>query len=289
MTEPTVPHCYRHPDREAGRSCTRCGKPACSECLVQAQVGSHCLDCAKASRPDVRTQVKFATSRVLTPVTYAIIGINLAVFLWTVSGGGEAILFGGNAHTDQLGVNKYLLQGVLVDQNGPIASPHEWYRLVSSGFVHFGMLHLAMNMYSLFILGSLLERKLGGIRFGLLYVASLLGGSAGILLLQPSSRGIHGGASGAIFGLMAALVISLWRQGVNPFQTSLGQVFLMNVMFTFFASSFISVGGHVGGAIAGGLCGAIMLSKPWKPAPKWATYVAPAAVMVVSVVASIRP
>ena len=66
---PTVPRCYRHPDREGGRSCTRCGKPACSDCLVQAAVGSHCLDCAKAARPDVKTRAQLLNSRQLTPVT----------------------------------------------------------------------------------------------------------------------------------------------------------------------------------------------------------------------------
>src|SRR5690349_5673157 len=84
-SDPTVralPRCYRHADREAGRSCTRCGKPACSECLVKADVGSHCLDCARAGRPDAKTRAKYWNASHPALITYALIAINLAVFAW---------------------------------------------------------------------------------------------------------------------------------------------------------------------------------------------------------------
>ena len=81
---PVIAHCYRHPDRETGRSCTRCGKPACGDCLVQVSVGSHCVDCIKAARPDVKTRAKFWNARQPTLVTYVLIAINVAVYLWTV-------------------------------------------------------------------------------------------------------------------------------------------------------------------------------------------------------------
>ena len=286
MTEPTVPHCYRHPDREAGRSCTRCGKPACSECLVQAQVGSHCLDCAKASRPDVRTQVKFATSRLLTPVTYAIIGINVAVFL--VMAFLDAKTFSGNvteAHV-KLGLNKDLMEFGAYNPFSPqeVLGPHEWYRLVTSGFIHFGVFHVAMNMLLLFQLGQLLERAVGGVRFTLLYFAGLLAGSLGVLVV--GGAGITGGASGAVFGLMAGAAVGLHRRGVNVFNTGIGTTLLLNLVLTFTIRG-ISIGGHVGGAIAGAICGWLMLAPSWKPTAKWVTYAAPAAVMVVSVVAAI--
>src|SRR4051812_14824982 len=80
---PTITHCYRHPDRETGRRCTRCGKPACSDCLVQAAVGSHCLDCAKAAQPDLKTRVKYASARQPLLITYVIIAINIAFFVYT--------------------------------------------------------------------------------------------------------------------------------------------------------------------------------------------------------------
>jgi membrane associated rhomboid family serine protease len=255
---------------------------------VQAAVGSHCVDCARAARPDLKTRVNFWRARQMTPVTTSLIAANVAVFVWIVLGGGNALLFGGNERTDALGVSKAILQGFLIDQSGQrIAEPNEWYRIVTSGFIHYGLLHLAMNMWALYQLGGVIERKLGGVRFGLLYAASLLGGSAGVVLLQPNSNGIVGGASGAVFGLIAALAISMWQQGVNPLNSQIGQVLILNLFITFAGRSFISVGGHLGGAIVGAACGLVMLGKPWKPAPKWATYAAPAAIGMVAVAATV--
>lgn len=285
-TEPALPRCYRHPDRETGRNCTRCGKPACGDCLVQAAVGSHCLDCAKAARPDVRTQVKFATSRVITPVTYTIIGINLAIFLWM--GAADSAAFGGRvteAHV-KLGLNKDLMKFGAYNPFSPqeVLGPHEWYRLVTSGFIHFGVFHVAMNMLLLFQLGQLLERAIGGVRFTLLYFAGLLAGSLGVLVI--GGDGITGGASGAVFGLMAGAAIGLHRRGVNVFNTGIGTTLLLNLVLTFTIRG-ISIGGHLGGALAGAICGWLMLAPNWKPVPKWATYATPLAVMVVSVVGAI--
>jgi membrane associated rhomboid family serine protease len=282
MTEPALPRCYRHPDRETGRNCTRCGRPACSECLVQATVGSHCLDCAKAARPDVRTQVKLATSRVLTPVTYTIIGINLAVFLWM--GALDTNTFAGKVTEEhwKLGLSKGMLQGVWPNWQGTALTPaHQWYRLVSVGFIHFGFFHIVMNMILLYQLGQLLERALGGVRFSLIYTASMLAGSLGILLVDPNS--IAGGASGAVFGLMAGAAVGLHRRGVNVFNTGIGTTLLLNLVLTFTITG-ISIGGHIGGAIGGAVCGWLMLAPSWKPVAKWVTYATPVAVIVVSVV-----
>ncbi|HNJ97103.1 MAG TPA: rhomboid family intramembrane serine protease [Ilumatobacteraceae bacterium] len=283
-TEPALPRCYRHPDRETGRNCTRCGKPACGDCLVQAAVGSHCLDCAKAARPDARTRAKLATSSVLTPVTYAIIGLNVLVFLWM--GLQDSHTFSGNlteAHYD-LGLNKLMLRGVAPNWNmDGLVPDHQWYRLVTSGFIHFGLFHIAMNMLLLFQLGQLLERALGGVRFAMLYGASLLAGSLGVLLLDPN--GISGGASGAVFGLMAGAAIGLHRRGVNVFNTGIGTTLALNLVLTFTIRG-ISIGGHLGGAVAGAICGWVMLAPSWRPAPKWATYALPAGVMAASVLLS---
>src|SRR6185295_5932407 len=82
---PVIEYCYRHPTRETGRKCTRCGKPACGDCLVQVSVGSHCLDCVKAARPDVKTRARFWNARQPTLVTYTLIIINIAVYLWTIN------------------------------------------------------------------------------------------------------------------------------------------------------------------------------------------------------------
>ena len=269
---PVLEHCYRHPDRETGRRCTRCGKPACGECLVQVSVGSHCLDCIKAARPDVKTRAKFWNARQPTLVTYSLIGINIAVYLWTVSANGK-LDFGRFRHGEYtLAVAKPLLQD------------GEYYRLVSSGFLHFNLFHIGMNMLLLFQLGQLLEPAIGRVRFGLLYFASLLGGSLGALILQPN--GLTGGASGAVFGLMAAAAIGMHRRGVNVFRTGIGTILILNLVITFTIPG-ISVGGHLGGAIAGAICGFVILAPRHAAMPAWASYATPIAIMAISVMASV--
>ncbi len=277
--------CYRHADRVAGRRCTRCGKPACPSCLVQVTVGSHCVDCAKAARPDIRTRARFWSAGQHQLVTTVLIAVNLAVFvgvlLWTRDGGavsGQVT----DAHLE-LGLSKDVLARPINWSGGGEIFTTEadgWYRLVTSGFLHFGILHIALNMYFLYVLGPLLERPLGRVRYLLLYFASLLGGSLGVVLLDTG--GISAGASGAVFGLLAAAAVGLWRQGVNPFSTSIGTVLLLNLFITF-AVPGISIGGHLGGAAAGAACALVMLAPAYRPTPKWATYAAPVAVMVASV------
>ena len=276
--------CYRHPDREAGRSCTRCGKPACSDCLVQASVGSHCLECAKAARPDVATRAKLASSRVLMPVTYALIGVNVAVFVVMVLADTRAL--GGNItqlHVD-LGLGKAILQGLVGDFDGSPIPANQWYRVVTSGFIHFGLFHLGMNMLLLYQLGALLERAVGGAKLAAMYFASLLAGSLGVLLVD--SGGLTGGASGAVFGLMAGAAVGLHRRGVNVFSSGIGSTLLLNLVLTFTISS-ISIGGHIGGAIGGAICGWVVLAPGWKPMPKWSGYAIAAGVALVSVAGSI--
>ncbi len=291
---PTLTHCYRHPEREAGRRCTRCGKPACSDCLIQAQVGSHCLDCSKAAQPDIKTRIKYANAKQFTLITNIIIALNVAVFVWVAAADVETISggLGGGGGTSKLqfdlGLNRTVLQ-LGVDFPNTINSDHsyQWYRLVTSGFLHFGILHILLNMYLLYLLGQLLERSLGRTRFALLYTASLLGGSAGVLLF--TDQGISGGASGAVFGLMGAAAISMHRQGINILNTGIGRTLAINLLITFVLGSSlgISIGGHLGGVAAGAICGVVMMAPKWKPFPKWATYAAPIAVSVLSIVISV--
>jgi membrane associated rhomboid family serine protease len=138
-------------------------------------------------------------------------------------------------------------------------------------------------MLLLFQLGQLLEPALGRVRFLLLYFASLLAGSFGALILQPN--GLTGGASGAVFGLMAAAAVGLHRRGVNVFQTGIGTILVLNLVITFTLPG-ISVGGHLGGAIAGALCGFVILAPGHAAMPKWASYAAPIAVMLVALAGS---
>lgn len=178
------------------------------------------------------------------------------------------------------------MNGVLSKQAGQLVIARqfieqgEWYRLVSGGFVHFGLLHVAMNMYLLYQLGKMLEPVLGSMRFGLVYFASLLGGSAGALLLTPDA--LTGGASGAVFGLMAAAVVGLRHRGVNPWRTGLGATFAINIVFTL-AIPGVSVGGHFGGALVGAACGSVLLAPAHWRLPRWTGFATPIALGLASI------
>lgn len=256
--------CFRHPDRETGRKCTRCGRPACSECLVQATVGSHCVECAKASRPDLSTRARFWNARQPALATLVLIGLNVAVFVLgalrdPASISGQAT----STHRDLALFEPFLAEG-------------EWYRLITSGFLHFGIIHLGFNMYLLYLLGQMLEPTIGRVKFLLVYFAALLGGSAGAILLDPFA--LTAGASGAVFGLMGLAFVGYWLQGANPLQTSIGTLLVLNLFITFLWSNRISVGGHLGGAIAGALCAFAVMAPSWRGVPRWAGYAAPIAV-----------
>ncbi len=126
----------------------------------------------------------------------------------------------------------------------------DWWRIVTSGFLHAGLLHIAFNMYFVYFLGSMLEPAIGKLRFGVLYVVSLLGGSLGALLLSFNSPTV--GASGAAFGLLAAGIILMRSRGINPMESGLVMLLVLNLGITFLLPG-ISVGGHVGGVITGGM------------------------------------
>jgi membrane associated rhomboid family serine protease len=275
----TAATCYRHPGREAGRRCTRCGRPACAECLVQATVGSHCLECAKAAKPDVRTRARYWSARQPTLVTYALISINVGIFLWLAILDLDSLTGGRitGRSPDEFGQFDIGLHSVFLE-NG------EWYRLLTAGFLHFGIIHLAFNMLLLFQLGQLLEPAIGRIRFALLYFAALLGGSAGALVIEQG--GLVGGASGAVFGLMGAAFVGMRNRGVNPFSTGLGATLLVNLLITFTIPG-ISIGGHIGGILGGAAAGWVVLAPLHKRVPVWATYAAPVAVIVISLLVSV--
>jgi len=208
--------------------------------------------------------------------TNAMISINVGIYVWGLLTG-----FGDGTGSDQL----LRVQEAMVISRQFI-DDGEWYRLVSAGFVHFGIFHIAMNMLLLYQLGRLLEPSLGTLRFGLVYTASLLAGSAGALLLSPDA--LTGGASGAVFGLMAAGVVGLRQRGVNPLQTGLGLTFVINLLITI-AIPGVSIGGHFGGAIAGALCGAAMIPPPRTRQPGWWQVAVPIAIAVASVVIAVTP
>jgi membrane associated rhomboid family serine protease len=202
-------------------------------------------------------------------VTEALIGLNVAaLFACLVTGG--SISGGGGSISDK----GYLL-GYGVDY---IATPRgymartlgvavgQWYRIFTGGFLHAGLLHLAMNMLLLYLIGSQLESLLGRARYLALYVACLVAGSFGVLLVSPTAPTV--GASGAVFGLMGAAVIAQRRAGIDVWRNGIGGLVVINLLLTF-ATPGISKGAHLAGLVGGVVIGALVLARdravrsPW--------------------------
>jgi membrane associated rhomboid family serine protease len=137
-----------------------------------------------------------------------------------------------------------VLFGPAIDVGG------DYWRLVTSGFLHANLLHIGLNMYLLWVLGQMLEPAIGSLRFAAIYFVSLLSGSFGALLVNPAKPTL--GASGAVFGLMGAAFIELRHRGIDPMQAGIGGLILFNLVFSFLFPG-ISYGGHIGGLIGGGL------------------------------------
>ena len=240
------------------------------------------MDCAKASRPDLTTRARFWSAGQPALVATTLIAINVVVFvvLGLLNDIGGMLSGGVTQAQVDFGLYDSWRTGVF-ENRFRVGGPNEWYRLVTSGFLHFGIIHLGMNMFFLYILGNEMEPRLGRLKFGLLYGASLLGGSAGVMLLD--SGAFTAGASGAVFGLLGAYAVGIWRHGLNVFNTNIGSLLLINLFLTFTVRN-ISIGGHIGGLVAGAICGFVMLSPGYKGIPTWAKYATPVAVGAVSVV-----
>jgi membrane associated rhomboid family serine protease len=234
-------HCYRHPNRETRVSCSECGRPICEECMTFAPVGIRCpehanIGAVKQTPQRTLQNVRRATSSFQAPATMILIGINVLVYVVTAAQGGGINLPGGELFS------KWALQGAAV-------SDGDWWRLVTAMFLHGSILHLGFNMLALYWLGTIIEQALGTPRFLLVYVVSGLAGSAGALWFS-SKFAVTVGASGAIFGLIGALLI-LEYLSTGSLMGQAMVLILVNLALTF-AVPGISIGGHVGG-LAGGI------------------------------------
>jgi membrane associated rhomboid family serine protease len=260
--------CYRHPNRETGVSCSNCDRPICPDCMTPTSVGMRCPECAKQ-----RTKVKTVRNMQAQPtVTYVLIAINVIAFF--ASG---AFGVGGSGGGDQL-----FQRGAL---NGPaVHFGHEYWRLVTSGFLHAGFLHIAFNMYLLYVLGQMLEPAIGNVRFAAIYFVSLLGGSFGALLVSPDVNTV--GASGAVFGLMGAAFFELRNRGIDPFQAGIGGLIVINLLLSFVLSN-VSVGGHIGGLVFGSLAALTFHAVERRRLPAGAGLVASVALALVAVAGAI--
>lgn len=254
---PEAVACPRHPKTATRLRCSRCDAVICPECMTPAPTGFLCRDCLKsdrASTPKVRT----ARTNRPPPVTMTLLVLIGLVAVATAFEGGMDLSGGLFGSATRLHI-KY---GMFA----PSVAGGQWYRLLTSEFLHYGPLHLGMNAYGLFLLGPVLEQRLGSWRFLLLFVVSSLGASAGSAILEPF--GLAAGASGALFGFLAAAVVLERRRGVNRLMGSQVGVWLVMGMVMTFAVPGLSVGGHLGGAVAGALA-SIPLFALERPDDRW--------------------
>jgi membrane associated rhomboid family serine protease len=270
MPDADVRTCFHHKDRETGRSCTRCDRPACAECLHEAPVGAHCWECIKAARPPAAVRLRRWNAAAGPFVTMALVGINVVVYLLT-SASASQTRDGSDLETR-------------LALYGPAVADGEIYRLLTSGFVHYGILHIAFNMLLLYRFGMLLEPALGRTRFVALYFTALLAGSFGAVLLSPTA--LTAGASGAVFGIVGAAAVGMHQRGINIWDSGVGGLLAVNLVLTF-AIPNISVGGHVGGLAGGVLVGAFMLRTPPSRAAMLQGVAAAGAVSLLAVVGAI--
>lgn len=263
-----MPGCWWHPNRPTGLSCSRCERPACPDCLREAAVGFQCTDCVQAGRQQDRAQQKQyrdagygartlagaqpVQTAVVTPVLLA---LNVVIFFVTVAQSGS-IVNNNFSELFQLGQlwNPATLAG------------DEWWRIFTSGFLQYGLLHIASNAFSLWFVGRPLETALGRVPFTVLYFVSMIGGSAANLVFNGLDAGPVVGASGAIFGLIGAYTVIVIKLRLNP--TWLLVILGLNVFITFQVPS-ISILGHAGGFVGGLVATFALLYAPEKNRLKW--------------------
>jgi membrane associated rhomboid family serine protease len=229
-------------------SCTRCGRPACPECLREASVGYQCVDCVNEGRRDVRRGVTIAGAEPggRPRVTPTLVALNVAVFAWTVAASGSVM------RNDRAPLFRdWALVPVLVADG-------EWWRVITGGFLHFGPIHLLFNMLALWVIGRDIEPALGHARFLAVYLVSLLGGSAAVMLFSTPNA-LVAGASGAVFGLMGALAVLLRRLRIPLGQV--GGLIVVNLVITFLLPG-ISVAGHLGGLAVGAIATVALVYAP---------------------------
>jgi membrane associated rhomboid family serine protease len=248
-------YCYRHPDRETGVRCTRCDRPICPDCMTTASVGFQCPECVKEGNKSIRQARTIYGGAVAggrpDAVTMTLIGLNVVMFIATSVGGLNLTSGGG---TSDLFVKLALVP--------PAVAHGQWYRIVTSMFLHFSLLHIFFNMYALLQIGPFLERRLGTGRYLALYFLSGIGGSVLSLLNGPIFTEAAG-ASGAIFGLFAAFYIVARRENFNP--TPIVITIALNLAISFSFPSEIDWRGHVGGLIIGAIVMVLLAYAPRTP------------------------
>lgn len=279
MENPQYRACYRHPDAIAPVVCQRCDRPICPQCMVPSAVGFQCPECVALGMKQTRQlELPYGGQRSKDPrlTSFVIIGLNVLVWLGVMATGGA---FGTLFDLFSIKVQGYCIASEdkiwLVTEAQCLAhdlgwvdgvASGGWWQLITSAFTHSEVMHIGFNMLALYFLGPSLEQILGRARFLAVYLVSALAGSAFVMWLSPPFISTVG-ASGAIFGLMAAvlLVAHKHRGNVRTILVWLGA----NVMITVAGAGSISWQGHLGGFVGGLLVSAAILYLPKKKRRPW--------------------
>jgi membrane associated rhomboid family serine protease len=274
-----VPTCYRHPDRETYIRCQRCERPICPDCMRDAAVGFHCPSCIAEGAKTMRTaRTPYGGKRTGNPgvISIGLIATNVAVWLAVLATGWQnsrlidrlALLPRGVCGSDESPGAHYSLysehacaSGTRTPGDGvwlPGVSDGAFWQLVSSGFSHVELWHIGFNMVALWFLGPQLEVVFGRVRFLTLYLVSLLSGSALVYWLADEHSATLG-ASGAVFGLIGALLVVVHKVGgdLRALMMWLG----LNVVITLWLPN-VSWQGHLGGFVGGFLAALVLVYAP---------------------------
>jgi membrane associated rhomboid family serine protease len=212
--------------------------------MTPTPVGMRCPECMRDRTRVTRGAATFGGS-VAAPATFALIAINVAVYLAQIGTGHGGVETNTSSLITEFGLF------------GPSVAEGEWYRLFTSAFIHGGLIHIGSNMLVLYFLGRLLEPAIGTPRFLVVYLVSLFAGSLGALLLSPDA--LTFGASGAVFGVLGAAFVIARGRRVDAVARTVGVLILINLAFSFGVPG-ISIGAHLGGLVAGVICGLAILA-----------------------------
>lgn len=251
--------------------------------MTPTPVGMRCPDCA-GERTQVRTaaSIRSASTNAMA-VTFALIAANVVAFLasgqfgFGSGSGGTRLYYDGVLYGPTITGHPTILDGVLIQS-------HQYWRLVTYGFLHVSIIHIGFNMFLLYILGQMLEPVIGHVRFGIIYFVALLGGACGALILSSDVPTV--GASGAVFGLMGAAAVELRGRGHSIMEAGIGGLIIINLLASLVLSN-VSIGGHIGGLAFGAVCAYGFHLVERRKLPSWGGYAAAVALALIAVIGSL--
>lgn len=253
--QPALPACARHPDRPTRLRCSRCDRPACPDCLRPASVGQHCVDCLAEGRRTTRAPVTVSGAQVgrNSFVVPLLVVANVAVYVVTVVQARNLSDLSGSA------LFRSWILWPYATRNG------SWWELITAGFLHVNPIHILMNMVALWVIGRDFERVMGPLRFAVIYLLGLFGGSVAVFVFGNVDVP-EAGASGAVFALMGGLLVVVYRLKVNPSQV-IGLI-VINLVISVVIPG-ISLLGHVGGLVTGAAVTAAIVYAPARRRTWW--------------------